>query len=98
MQVGKDPRPVMREAYNMFKNGGDPEKVWFNAYDLNHLYGCLQSQGVHLTDTITFNSQLVAAFSNGQENEKFYASLYAGLYYESEVCSQLLNLPHYFGL
>lgn len=56
MQVGKDPRPVMREAYNMFKNGGDPEKVWFNAYDLNHLYGCLQSQGVHLTDTITFNS------------------------------------------
>lgn len=47
---------------------------------------------------ITFNSQLVAEFSNGQENEKFYASLYAGLYYESEVCSRLLNLSHYFGL
>jgi hypothetical protein len=28
MQVGRDPRPVMREAYNMFKDGGDPEKVW----------------------------------------------------------------------
>ncbi|KAG6645954.1 uncharacterized protein LOC122317861 isoform X2 [Carya illinoinensis] len=28
--------------------------------------------------------ELVAEFSNGQENEKFYASLYAGLYYESE--------------
>lgn len=27
MQVGRDPRPVMREAYNMFKDGGDPEQV-----------------------------------------------------------------------
>lgn len=27
MQVGIDPRPVMREAYRMFKDGGDPEKV-----------------------------------------------------------------------
>lgn len=27
MQVGKDPRPVMRGAYNMFKDGGDPNKV-----------------------------------------------------------------------
>ncbi|KAK9291934.1 hypothetical protein L1049_019886 [Liquidambar formosana] len=53
LEVGRDPRPVMREAYNMFKDGGDPEK-------------------------------LVAAFSSGQENEYFYASLYAGLYYESQ--------------
>ncbi|XP_022720131.1 uncharacterized protein LOC111277953 [Durio zibethinus] len=53
LEVGRDPRPVMREAYNMFKDGGDPEK-------------------------------LVAAFSNDQENEYFYASLYAGLYYESQ--------------
>ncbi|KAM4108206.1 hypothetical protein ACB094_03G027600 [Castanea mollissima] len=53
LEVGIDPRPVMREAYNLFKIGGDPEK-------------------------------LVAAFSNGQGNEYFYASLYAGLYYESE--------------
>ncbi|XWS64488.1 hypothetical protein CRYUN_Cryun05aG0008000 [Craigia yunnanensis] len=27
LDVGRDPRPVMREAYNMFKDGGDPEKV-----------------------------------------------------------------------
>lgn len=27
VQVGMDPRPVMREAYNMFKDGSDPEKV-----------------------------------------------------------------------
>ncbi|PKI49781.1 hypothetical protein CRG98_029830 [Punica granatum] len=26
LEVGRDPRPVMREAYNMFKDGGDPEK------------------------------------------------------------------------
>nr|KYP74382.1 hypothetical protein KK1_007060 [Cajanus cajan] len=48
-----NPRPVMREAYNMFKDGGDPEK-------------------------------LVAAFSGSREGEYFYASLYAGLYYESQ--------------
>ncbi|XP_047976802.1 uncharacterized protein LOC125219008 [Salvia hispanica] len=53
LEVGIDPRPVMREAYRMFKDGGDPEK-------------------------------LVAAFSSGRESEYFYASLYAGLYYESE--------------
>ncbi|XP_027107868.2 uncharacterized protein [Coffea arabica] len=53
LEVGRDPRPVMREAYSMFKDGGDPEK-------------------------------LVAAFSGGRENEYFYASLYAGLYYESQ--------------
>ncbi|XP_059294434.1 uncharacterized protein LOC132047399 [Lycium ferocissimum] len=53
LEVGRDSRPVMREAYNMFKDGGDPEK-------------------------------LVASFSNGQPNEYFYASLYAGLYYESQ--------------
>ncbi|KAI3695064.1 hypothetical protein L1987_78052 [Smallanthus sonchifolius] len=53
LEVGRDPRPVMREAYNMFKDGGDPEK-------------------------------LVDAFSKGRESEYFYASLYAGLYYESQ--------------
>ncbi|XP_014510900.1 uncharacterized protein LOC106769691 [Vigna radiata var. radiata] len=53
LEVGIDPRPVMREAYNLFKDGGDPEK-------------------------------LVAAFSGGRDSEYFYASLYAGLYYESQ--------------
>lgn len=28
-QVGLDSRPVMREAYVLFKDGGDPEKVFF---------------------------------------------------------------------
>ncbi|XP_071696675.1 uncharacterized protein [Rutidosis leptorrhynchoides] len=53
LEVGRDPRPVMREAYNMFKDGGDPEK-------------------------------LVEEFSKGRESDYFYASLYAGLYYESQ--------------
>ncbi|KAG5580816.1 hypothetical protein H5410_051443 [Solanum commersonii] len=26
LEVGRDPRPVMREAYNMFKDGGDSKK------------------------------------------------------------------------
>jgi hypothetical protein len=29
VQVGLDSRPVMREAYALFKDGGDPEKVRF---------------------------------------------------------------------
>lgn len=33
MQVGRDPRPVMREAYNMFKDGSDPEKVRIDAFE-----------------------------------------------------------------
>ncbi|KAI4349930.1 hypothetical protein L6164_010471 [Bauhinia variegata] len=53
LEVGRDLRPVMGAAYDMFKDGGDPE-------------------------------QLVAGFSSGRENEYFYASLYAGLYYESQ--------------
>ncbi|KAI3961138.1 hypothetical protein MKX01_035724 [Papaver californicum] len=53
MQVGVDPRPVMRQAYSMFKDGGYPEK-------------------------------LASAFLRGKEHEHFYASLYAGLYYESQ--------------
>ncbi|KAI8028638.1 hypothetical protein LOK49_LG02G02236 [Camellia lanceoleosa] len=56
--VGRDTRPVMREAYNMFRDGGDPEK-------------------------------LVAAFSRGRESE-YFASLYAGLYYESQIPTEIL--------
>ncbi|CAA7388892.1 unnamed protein product [Spirodela intermedia] len=53
LEVGRDSRPFMREAYNLFKDGGDPEK-------------------------------LVSMFLHGGESEFFYASLYAGLYYESQ--------------
>lgn len=53
LEVGRDPRPVMRDAYNMFKDGGEPEKF-------------------------------VAKYVNARQDEYFYASLYAGLYHESQ--------------
>ncbi|XP_074320925.1 uncharacterized protein LOC141657553 [Silene latifolia] len=52
LKVGRDGRAVMREAYNLFKDGGDPDKLF-------------------------------KTFSGSQGAEYFYASLYAGLYYES---------------
>ncbi|WCJ36443.1 Tetratricopeptide repeat (TPR)-like superfamily protein [Euphorbia peplus] len=52
VQVRRDQRPVMRKAYKMFKDGGDPEKF-------------------------------VNAFSRKLQ-DYFYASLYAGLYYEAQ--------------
>ncbi|XP_078439388.1 tetratricopeptide repeat (TPR)-like superfamily protein [Wolffia australiana] len=57
LEVGRDSRPYMREAYNLFKDGGDPEK-------------------------------LVSMFSQGRDIELFYASLYAGLFYESQGDSE----------
>ncbi|OAY81889.1 hypothetical protein ACMD2_19902 [Ananas comosus] len=53
LKVGRDPRPIMRDTYLMFRDAGDPEK-------------------------------LVSTFSRGRENEYFYSSLYAGLFYESQ--------------
>ncbi|XP_020114129.1 uncharacterized protein LOC109728188 [Ananas comosus] len=53
LEVGRDPRPIMRDTYLMFRDAGDPEK-------------------------------LVSTFSRGRENEYFYSSLYAGLFYESQ--------------
>ncbi|KQK04245.1 uncharacterized protein LOC100828287 isoform X2 [Brachypodium distachyon] len=53
LEVGLDGRPVMRAAYAMFKDGGDPEKLASN-------------------------------FSSSSDGELFYASLYAGLYHESQ--------------
>lgn len=35
----------------------------------------------------SFFFQLVEIFANGRADEYFYASLYAGLYYESQVCN-----------
>ncbi|BBH06515.1 Tetratricopeptide repeat-like superfamily protein [Prunus dulcis] len=63
-KVGQDPRPVMRDAYNMFKEGGDPEKARIVAL------------APRVSTDITF--------SKSRESDYFYASLYAGLYYESQ--------------
>lgn len=42
MQVGRDLRPVMREAYNMFKDGGDPDKVRVDALDSYFYFVCFR--------------------------------------------------------
>ncbi|KAM0867902.1 hypothetical protein ACQ4PT_041671 [Festuca glaucescens] len=60
LEVGLDRRPVMREAYALFKDGGDPEKLASN-------------------------------FSSSSDGKLFYASLYAGLYYESERNADLAS-------
>ena len=55
-----------------------------------HLIGLL-----HLTKALEFCLQFATAFSNGQENEYFYASLYAGLYHEAQVCPQHVHIASF---
>jgi len=55
-----------------------------------HLFGLL-----HLTKALEFCLQFATAFSNGQGNEYFYASLYAGLYHEAQVCPQHVNIASF---
>ncbi|XP_043815272.1 uncharacterized protein LOC110620122 isoform X4 [Manihot esculenta] len=40
LEVGRDPRPVMRDAYNMFKDRGDPEKSCIWLMQLIFLLAC----------------------------------------------------------
>lgn len=73
----------MREAYNLFKNGGDPEKVFGDMF-LDNLcsWFFFPTRYLNIGDC---DKQLVNDFSSGQASDYFYASLYAGLYYEAEV-------------
>ena len=74
----------MREAYALFKDGGEPEKVILFELECMYLICFL----LNLFD-ISFSSfpclQLASNFSSSSDGELFYASLYAGLYYESQV-------------
>ncbi|KAL0375789.1 UNVERIFIED_CONTAM: protein MAINTENANCE OF MERISTEMS, partial [Sesamum calycinum] len=45
LEVGTDPRPVMREAYNMFKDGGDPEKNKSDEAKLHLVAACKSPYG-----------------------------------------------------
>lgn len=40
-QVDLDPRPVMREAYALFKDGGNPEKVILSEVQFIYLISVL---------------------------------------------------------
>ncbi|XP_061363330.1 uncharacterized protein LOC133306935 isoform X2 [Gastrolobium bilobum] len=50
LEVGKDPRPVMREAYNMFRDGGDPEKNETDAAKVHIVAACQSSYGQRSDD------------------------------------------------
>ena len=79
----------MREAYTLFKDGGDPEKVVlaevpmciYNLYS----HSLFLSIFLYFLLSFLFWLQLVANFSSRSDGEVFYSSLYAGLYHESQV-------------
>lgn len=74
----------MREAYALFKDGGDPEKVvWFD--DKWTYLTCSYKFLINIYASFLFHLQLASNFSSGSEGEIFYSSLYTGLYYESQV-------------
>lgn len=89
-QVGLDSRSVMREAYALFKDGGDPEKV-VSFEDKWTYLACAYKFLRNIYATFLFHLQLASNFSSGSEGESFYSSLYTGLYYESQV--QLNHKP-----
>ncbi|KAG0470250.1 hypothetical protein HPP92_016950 [Vanilla planifolia] len=82
LEVGEDPRPVMREVYNMFKYGGDPEKLvasFANGRDVEVFYASLYS-GLYyesMDDMDNAKLYIVAACqtSYGSRSEDYMASL-----------------------
>lgn len=77
---------MMREAYALFKDGGDPEKV--SLFELQCIY-ISDLCPYKFLQNVNFSwfpcLQLASGFSSSSDGELFYASLYAGLYYESQV-------------
>ncbi|XP_027367100.1 uncharacterized protein LOC113873250 isoform X2 [Abrus precatorius] len=80
--VGKDPRPVMREAYNMFKDGGDPEKLVaaFSSsresdYFYSSLYAGLYYESQNETDAAKVHIVAACQSSYGQRSDDYMASL-----------------------
>lgn len=82
LEVGVDPRPVMREAYNMFKDGGDPEKLvaafikgreheYFYAY----LYAGLYYESENKADLAKLNLLAACQSPYGQRSDDYMASL-----------------------
>ncbi|RVW97899.1 hypothetical protein CK203_021165 [Vitis vinifera] len=75
----RDPRPVMRKLINMFKDAVIQKRLPINF----HTPFTIHEPNIFL--------KLVAQFSGNQVGEYFYASLYAGLYYESQNDSGSAN-------
>lgn len=82
LEVGRDPRPVMREAYNMFKDGGDPEKLaaaFKNGRDSDYFYASLYSGLYYEAQKKPDEAKLhiLAAYQSpyGQRSDDYMASL-----------------------
>ncbi|GFP79143.1 hypothetical protein PHJA_000057800 [Phtheirospermum japonicum] len=50
LEVGTDPRPVMRETYHMFRDGGDPEKNKSDEAKLHLIAACKSPYGSRSDD------------------------------------------------
>ncbi|PKA48930.1 hypothetical protein AXF42_Ash016446 [Apostasia shenzhenica] len=82
LEVGQDPRPVMREAYQMFKDGGEPEKFvsnFSNSSENERFYALLYAGLYHESqnDMDAAKTHVVAACqtSYGSRSDDYMASL-----------------------
>ncbi|CAK9315002.1 unnamed protein product [Citrullus colocynthis] len=82
LEVGRDPRPVMREAYNMFKDGGHPEKLVAafssgreNEYFYASLYAGLYHEAEKKLDTAKQHIFAACQSPYGQRSDDYMAAL-----------------------
>ncbi|KAA0048042.1 hypothetical protein IC582_011557 [Cucumis melo] len=82
LEVGRDPRPVMREAYNMFKNGGHPEKLVaafssgrVNEYFYASLYAGLYHEAEKKVDAAKQHIVAACQSTYGQRSDDYMAAL-----------------------
>ncbi|XP_052185954.1 uncharacterized protein LOC127797247 isoform X2 [Diospyros lotus] len=82
LEVGRDPRPVMREAYDMFKDGGDPEKLAAefsrgrdNEYFYAALYAGLYYESEQKPDSAKVHILAAAQSPYGLRSDDYMASL-----------------------
>ncbi|TXG63896.1 hypothetical protein EZV62_010890 [Acer yangbiense] len=80
--VGRDPRPVMRGAYNMFKDGGDPEKLAaefssgpVNEYFYSSLYAGLYYESQKKAEEAKLHILAASKSPYGQGSDDYMASL-----------------------
>ncbi|XP_021772825.1 uncharacterized protein LOC110736815 [Chenopodium quinoa] len=82
LEVGRDPRPVMRQVYDMFKDGGDPQKLvdtFSNSRDGEYFYASLYAGLYHeaLGEEDAAKKYIVASCQSpyAQRSDDYMASL-----------------------
>ncbi|KAI9181532.1 hypothetical protein LWI28_015895 [Acer negundo] len=82
LEVGRDPRPVMRGAYNMFKDGDDPEKLVaefssgpVNEYFYSSLYAGLYYESQKKAEEAKLHILAASKSPYGQGSDDYMASL-----------------------